>query len=213
MVDQNEIEFYFAPGCPWAWRTALWARNVAIQRPLQITWKCFSLSTVNSANPNYPQAARTFGYKSEQLMVAAGRHGGNDAVERIYMALGDAIHGKREERTDAVFTSTLAAAGLPASLLADVENDPSIEKELLKYTTTPSRSWAPSASQPSAFPSRISPSSGRSSTPCQPARTRSTCGITSPGRWTSPTYMSSSASARAGRRPSAWPTLTRLSSL
>lgn len=128
----NEIEFYFAPGCPWAWRTALWARNVAMQRSLKIHWKYFSLTTVNSSNPNYPANAKGFGLKSEKLMVAAGRHGGNDAVERIYMALGDLIHGQGKERTDALFTEALQMAGLPVELASQADSDASIEQELLR---------------------------------------------------------------------------------
>lgn len=130
MANQTEIDFYFSPGCPWAWRTALWARQVAAQCPLAIHWKVFSLAIVNRGHDSAADA-HAFAYQGEILMMAARRQGGNDAVERLYMALGDATHGRREHRSDALLASALAAAGLPESLVEESRSDPSYEQELI----------------------------------------------------------------------------------
>jgi 2-hydroxychromene-2-carboxylate isomerase len=131
-TNQSDLEFYFSPVCPWAWRTALWAREVAAQRPVNIHWKLFSLAVVNQGKESGAAAeGHAFGYKAERLLVAARRRGGNAGVERLYMAIGDALHGRREERSDALLTGALAAAGLPAELLAESQSDASVEEELL----------------------------------------------------------------------------------
>src|SRR4051794_23276792 len=101
MVQTTEIDFYTSPSCPWAWRTALWIRQVAGQTPLKINWKLLSLHIVNRGH-DYSPDGHSFGYKGEILLVAARQFGGDAAFERLYMAMGDAMHGRGEERTDAL---------------------------------------------------------------------------------------------------------------
>lgn len=47
------------------------------------------------------------------------------------MAMGDAMHGRGEERTDALLSGALAAAGLPERLYANSQANPSFEHELI----------------------------------------------------------------------------------
>jgi len=127
MAQVTEIDFYTSPTCPWAWRTALWIRQVAEQTPLKINWKILSLAIINRGH-DYSADSHAFGFKAEMLLVAARKLGGNAAFERLYMAIGDALHSRREERTDELLTSALKAAGLPESLYADSQSDPSFDK-------------------------------------------------------------------------------------
>lgn len=122
MPEPTTVEFYFDVLCPFAWRTSLWLREVAQQRAIAVTWKQFSLSIVNNADPETEFARRdvTLG----RLAIAAGRLGGNTAIDRLYLALGDAIHGQRLDPLDpAVLSGALAAAGLPDGLLESVLAD------------------------------------------------------------------------------------------
>jgi 2-hydroxychromene-2-carboxylate isomerase len=130
MVQTKEIDFYTSPTCPWAWRTALWIRQVAEQTPLKINWKLLSLHIINQGH-DYSADSHSFGYKMEIVLTAARQSAGNEAFERLYMALGDAMHGRREERTDELITRALVAAGLPESLFADSRADESFEKALI----------------------------------------------------------------------------------
>jgi 2-hydroxychromene-2-carboxylate isomerase len=130
MVMTNEIDFYTSPTCPWAWRTALWIRQVAAQTPLQINWKVLSLHIVNRGH-DYAPDSHAFGYKGEILLIAARQFGGNAAFERLYMALGDVLQLRKEERTDTMLTGALAAAGLPEQLYADSRSDASFERALI----------------------------------------------------------------------------------
>ncbi len=63
MVQTTEIDIYTSPSCPWAWRSALWIRQVAAQTPLKITWKLFSLHIVNLGH-DYSPDGLSFGYQA-----------------------------------------------------------------------------------------------------------------------------------------------------
>ena len=45
--ETTGINFHFDPLCPLAWRAALWIREVRKVRPLNVTWRFFSLEVVN----------------------------------------------------------------------------------------------------------------------------------------------------------------------
>src|SRR5262249_4192698 len=60
------------------------------------------------------------------------RVGGNEAVEKLYMTIGEAQHGRREDLADAnVIRGCLEEAGLPEDLYDQAINDPSTETDLL----------------------------------------------------------------------------------
>ncbi len=123
------LTFFFDPVCPWAWRTSLWVREVRQVRPLDVQWKVFSLGTVNrdplGAGPvELDPALRT--------LVLARRTGGNDAVDRLYLALGQARHDRREDlKSDSVIEAALVEAGLDRGLLRQALDDPSTNEEAL----------------------------------------------------------------------------------
>jgi predicted DsbA family dithiol-disulfide isomerase len=126
--EPSQLEFYFDVLCPFAWRTSLWIREVMQQRPVSVTWKQFSLAIVNKADPagEFARKDLTLG----RLYIAAERLGGNAAVDRLYLALGDAIHGQGLDPLDeAVLADALTAAGLPAELRDAVLADESTEQE------------------------------------------------------------------------------------
>src|SRR5205814_9235273 len=75
---------------------------------------------------------RAKGRKMERLMLAARRHGGNEALERLYLRIGEAHHGTREDlNDDAVVARCLEEADLPESLYKDALADQSTEQDLL----------------------------------------------------------------------------------
>ncbi|MBV9582508.1 MAG: DsbA family protein [Chloroflexi bacterium] len=133
MTESTRVDFYADPLCPWCWRTALWIRDVAHRQPISINWKLFSLMLANHPDDyNDPQYAKWLALG--RLMVAARRQGGNDAVERLYMSLGEAIHGEQrrdELGSEAGVVPCLKQAGLPESLYRDALADESTEKDLL----------------------------------------------------------------------------------
>ncbi|HEY1293210.1 MAG TPA: DsbA family protein [Chloroflexota bacterium] len=133
MSEPTRVDFYADPLCPWCWRTALWLRDVARRQPVSINWKLFSLMLVNHPD-DYTQEQYARWFALCRVMLAARRHGGNEAVERLYMSLGEVIHGEQrrdELGTEAGVVECLRRAELPESLYRDALSDDSTEKDLI----------------------------------------------------------------------------------
>src|SRR5919202_2390254 len=127
-LEPTKVDFYFDVLCPFAWRTSLWIREVARQRAIAVTWKQFSLAIANQADPegSFARKDLTLG----RLAIAAERLGGNAAVDRLYLALGDAIHGQRlDPLDDAVLENVLTTVGLPPELREIVLADETTEQD------------------------------------------------------------------------------------
>ncbi|MBV8718977.1 MAG: DsbA family protein [Chloroflexi bacterium] len=136
-TDPTRVDLYFDPLCPWCWRTALWLRDVARRQPVSINWKLFSLTLVNHPE-DYGSDQFLKWFELGRVLVAARNHGGNEALERLYMSLGEVIHGeqRREDlRAEAGVVECLTKAGLPESLYKDALNDPNTESALTEEHT------------------------------------------------------------------------------
>lgn len=119
-----KLTFYFDPLCPWAWRTSLWIREARTVRDLHITWRVFSLRENNRDKD--PLAADPVQIDDAlRVALAARQHGGDDAVDRFYLAIGRARHEQHQDlRSGQVLEAALLEAGLPASLYAQATGDP-----------------------------------------------------------------------------------------
>lgn len=129
-----QINFHFDPQCPLAWRTALWVRETRAVRQLAVTWRLFSLEVVNRQSGVEPDYVKGNGWTALRSLALARRQRGNEGIEKLYIALGNAQHGRKEsirERavveaaaTEAGFESGFVAAALAdASTIQDVLND------------------------------------------------------------------------------------------
>jgi predicted DsbA family dithiol-disulfide isomerase len=125
-ADREWVAFYLDPLCPWTWRTAIWMREVRQVRPVEIEWRFFSLDKNRGdewADGRSGLAMRT--------MALARRLGGQEALERLYMALGLFERPRQPElREPAVIDAAVAAAGLPADLRERAAADASIVEEI-----------------------------------------------------------------------------------
>jgi mycothiol-dependent nitroreductase-like protein len=144
-----EVDFYFDPVCGWAWRTSIWMRRVARMRPIKVNWKLFSLAVANSPEDwtKDPSEGHLHGAGLNRTLVLARRKGGNEAIDRLYVAYGNAIFGTRElltwgqrpnktlraEVTDPAYRELqarcLELAGLPTTLYEEALADPSTLEE------------------------------------------------------------------------------------
>lgn len=131
------IEFFWDPVCPFAWITSRWAVDVARQRGLDVRWRPISLRLLNDGSYDDPGLAdkrdgHEIGLALLRVAVAVDAGHGNDAVGRLYTAMGTAVHvdGDREDLTAAgpraLAERVLAELGLPTELAGAAE-DPSLD--------------------------------------------------------------------------------------
>jgi predicted DsbA family dithiol-disulfide isomerase len=119
------LTFFFDPVCPWAWRTSLWIRDVQRQRELDVRWRFFSLAIIN----NYA-AERPYMLAPLRALALVERIGGNEAVDRAYLAMGTALHERgesirKEGAVERIIPAALSEAGFDASLYQRALDDPS----------------------------------------------------------------------------------------
>ncbi len=124
------VNFHFDPLCPLAWRTALWIREARKVRPIEVTWRFFSLEIINrkeEARPDYSDS----GWAALRTLALVRRREGNAGVERYYLALGAAQHGRRESiRQAAGVRAALEQAGLQAALADEALADSSTIRDV-----------------------------------------------------------------------------------
>ena len=112
------INFHFDPLCPLAWRTALWVREAGKERPIDVHWRFFSLEVVNRKEGATPNFQTDGSWLALRTLALARRQGGNEAVERLYVAMGNAQHGRRESIKDPnVLRAAAEEAGLDPGIV------------------------------------------------------------------------------------------------
>src|SRR5690242_291465 len=128
----TSINFHFDPLCPLAWRTALWIREVRKVRPIDITWRFFSLEVVNRKEGVVPDFQNDGSWAAERTLALARRQGGNDAVERLYLALGAAQHGRRESiKQLGILRAAAQQANLDSAIVDEALADESTINDVL----------------------------------------------------------------------------------
>lgn len=136
-----DADFFFDPMCPWAWITSRWAMEVKALRQLKIDWKFISLKMVNSQRdyetdfPSGYTQTHTLGLNLLRMASAVRDSDGNEGVERLYSALGNAIHveKRQNELSDRVnLEALLDSVGLSKDLakyFGDESQDGVVAKE------------------------------------------------------------------------------------
>jgi 2-hydroxychromene-2-carboxylate isomerase len=132
------LRFWFDPLCPFAWMTSKWVRTVAALRGHDVEWRLISLRILNEKvdyaahfPPEY-EAGHTAGLRLLRVVARARAEHGPAAVGPLYAALGEAVfevetpgawQAGEGRDTAAVVEPALAAAGLPAGLVAALDDD------------------------------------------------------------------------------------------
>ena len=126
------INFHFDPLCPLAWRTALWVREARKERPIDVNWRFFSLEVVNRKEGATPNFQTDGSWPALRTLALARRQGGNEAVEWLYVTMGNAQHGRRESIKDLnVLRATAEEAGLNPAIVDEALSDESTINDVL----------------------------------------------------------------------------------
>ena len=134
-----DVEFFFDPGCPFAWQASVWLRRVSELRGVRIGWRFISLKVINEGNEESPEMveAHERGHRYLRVCAAARERLGNDAVGLLYKRWGERYwyvdaDGEFGERlmtgaAEAEPAEILEVLGLPEDLL-DAADDPTYDK-------------------------------------------------------------------------------------
>ena len=141
-----DVEYFFDPGCPFAWQTSVWMRRVAELRDVKIGWRFISLFFLHEDEDEQPAEmaeAQQVGRRFHRVCAAARERFGNEAVGDLYREWGERYWYKERagETLDRVAAAArqsdaavvIEAAGLPADLI-DAADDASWD-ELIRAET------------------------------------------------------------------------------
>ena len=127
-----DAEFFLDPICPWCWITSRWVTNVQTERQLDVGWRFIALKIVNESKADdysvRHRAGHQAGLQLLRVLHEVGEREGNDAVGRLYTAVGTEwhVHGRREEGPAdiaAFARECLNAAGLDESYAAHATDE------------------------------------------------------------------------------------------
>jgi 2-hydroxychromene-2-carboxylate isomerase len=129
-----DLDFFFDPVCPWAWITSRWVAEVQSLRNYDVSWKFISLKFLNEDKMDYSKMpagyAEVHASGTSGLRVAAHARAveGNEAVGKVYTALGTSMHNKQERElfvadTEGHVASLLKEAGLPVEWAKAVHDE------------------------------------------------------------------------------------------
>lgn len=120
----TQIFFHFDPLCPLAWRTALWIRKARDIRPIDVRWRLFSLEIVNRKPETEPDYVNGHGWIALRSLSLARKLQGNEGIEKLYIALGNAQHGRKESiRERATVEASAREAGFGADFVEQALQD------------------------------------------------------------------------------------------
>lgn len=127
-----KLNFHFDPLCPLAWRTALWIREARKVRPIDVQWRFFSLEMVNRKEGVTPDFQKDLSWPALRTLAYLRDHEGNEAVERLYVALGNAAHGQKLDIKDvAVIQEVAQKAGFDGSIVEKALSDNSTKEAII----------------------------------------------------------------------------------
>jgi predicted DsbA family dithiol-disulfide isomerase len=125
------ISFHIDPLCPWAWQGAKWISEVRAVRDIEVRWGLFSLFLINEHHDEFEDDRHRMLMPLRSLALAR-REEGNEGLERLYFAIGNALHEvqPRPEANEALVQAAAGSAGFDDGFLQRALDDATTEKEV-----------------------------------------------------------------------------------
>ena len=132
MSNRDKVTFYFDVSCPFCWVTSRWIKEVEKVRDIEVEWKPMSLSVLNEGRDELPEEYKFMmqcNWTPARLLNAVFSQDGQEAVDKLYTALGTKVHNENridrhahvdepEHAFDELIKEALAEVGLPEERLA-----------------------------------------------------------------------------------------------
>ncbi|MEH0826089.1 mycothiol-dependent nitroreductase Rv2466c family protein [Micromonospora sp. CPCC 205714] len=120
MTERVTVDMWFDPLCPWAWITSRWLLEVEKVRQVDIRFHVMSLSVLNEGRdlPEEYQELMQKGWGPVRVCVAVEQQHGQEAVAKLYTAMGTRIHLGKEQLGPEVLKAALTDVGLDPALAA-----------------------------------------------------------------------------------------------
>lgn len=135
-MEQDVVDAFVDPGCPWTWVTSRWIDDVARQRSFLVRWRPFSLALLNQGRPvperfDTPEFRERMGIARQALreLTRLGEQGEHEVAGRFYAEFGRRFHDGEEAGGDPV-AAAIDASGAAAVGDAPGDIDEAIERRL-----------------------------------------------------------------------------------
>jgi 2-hydroxychromene-2-carboxylate isomerase len=118
VTERATADMWFDPLCPWAWITSRWLLEVEQVRDVEIRFHVMSLSVLNEGRdlPEQYQDLMAKGWGPVRVCIAVERAHGGETLAKLYTALGNRIHLRKEELGRDLLVGALTDVGLDPSL-------------------------------------------------------------------------------------------------
>ncbi len=126
MTDQQQVDFWFDPICPWAWMASRWMLEVEKVRSVRTVFHVMSLSILNEGRDldESHRARMDAAWIGVRAAIGVEQRYGQSGLRAFYTALGTKYHPQQMTHGDpAVVKEALSECGFDPSIADEALSD------------------------------------------------------------------------------------------